>query len=204
MRRVPAGGANSVTASGFLLCLRFCIPLHYNGHGALYPAPPAARLQVLVVSVTGTPNRPDGVDFVSDFVEAAQLAVAAGEVLGFRVCGAVVSVHTLKQHTVSVHPHSSQQHPYIQAVDCHAAAVTPPHYPLAHAHCIQIHNPSNPTCTCPPAGAQILEANLSCPNVGSHQGVLYSDPDAVAAVTERLRSAFPGVPLILKASVHIS
>jgi hypothetical protein len=26
----------------------------------------------------------------------------------------------------------------------------------------------------------------------------------VAAVTERLRSAFPGVPLILKASVHIS
>jgi hypothetical protein len=41
--------------------------------------PLAAHLQVLVVSVTGTPNRPDGVDFYSDFVEAAQLAVAAGE-----------------------------------------------------------------------------------------------------------------------------
>lgn len=153
--------------------------------------------------MTGTPNRPDGVDFVSDFVEAAQLAVEAGEVFEFRVCGAVVSVHTLKQHTVSVHPHSSQQHRYIQAVDCHAAAFTPPLYPLAHAHCSHSYTPSNHV-HMPTAGAQILEANLSCPNVGSHQGVLYSDPDAVAAVTERLRSAFPGVPLILKASVHIS
>jgi hypothetical protein len=36
-------------------------------------------LQVLVVSVTGTPNRADGVSFVEDFVEAALLAKQAGE-----------------------------------------------------------------------------------------------------------------------------
>lgn len=35
--------------------------------------------QVLVVSVTGTPNRPDGVSFLDDFVEAALLAKEAGE-----------------------------------------------------------------------------------------------------------------------------
>lgn len=42
-------------------------------------------LQVLVVSVTGTPNRPDGVSFTDDFVEAALLAQQAGAVQGLRV-----------------------------------------------------------------------------------------------------------------------
>jgi hypothetical protein len=58
-----------------------------------------------------------------------------------------------------------------------------------------------PPHTLHPAGARILEANLSCPNVGSLQGVLYSDPAAVADVTGRLRSAFPHLPLILKVIV---
>lgn len=37
------------------------------------------HVQVLVVSVTGTPNRSDGVSFTDDFVEAALLAKRAGE-----------------------------------------------------------------------------------------------------------------------------
>jgi hypothetical protein len=35
-------------------------------------------VQLLVVSVTGTPARPDGVSFADDFVQAALLAKQAG------------------------------------------------------------------------------------------------------------------------------
>lgn len=81
--------------------------------------------QLLVVSVTGTPNRPDGVGFAEDFVQAALLA---------------------KQ-----------------------------------------------------AGAKVIEANLSCPNVGKGQGALYADAQQVAALTAALVQALgPAVPLLLK------
>lgn len=49
-------------------------------------------LQLLVVSVTGTPNRPDGVGFAEDFVQAALLAKQAGQ---YRLwCSAWLDVHT--------------------------------------------------------------------------------------------------------------
>lgn len=43
--------------------------------------------QVLVVSVTGTPSRADGVSFIDDFVEAALFAKQAGQrqVDGFQI-----------------------------------------------------------------------------------------------------------------------
>jgi len=57
---------NHIEESACSLALPFPLPS---------PPPPC---QVLVVSVTGTPNRVDGVTFLDDFVEAALLAQQAG------------------------------------------------------------------------------------------------------------------------------
>lgn len=80
--------------------------------------------QLLVVSVTGTPNRPDGVSFQEDFQQAALLALSAG--------------------------------------------------------------------------AEVVEANYSCPNVGAGQGMLYLDVDLVYSLTSALVGVLGQVPLIIK------
>jgi dihydroorotate dehydrogenase (NAD+) catalytic subunit len=51
------------------------------------------------------------------------------------------------------------------------------------------------------AGADAIEANLSCPNVISAEGDLYLRPEWAAAVAERVRAAVPQLPLILKVGV---
>jgi dihydroorotate dehydrogenase len=48
------------------------------------------------------------------------------------------------------------------------------------------------------SGAQVVEANLSCPNVCSSEGTLYQDPVVTRVVVERLRRAAPRTPLLLK------
>jgi hypothetical protein len=39
------------------------------------------------------------------------------------------------------------------------------------------------------AGARVVEANYSCPNVGRGQGALYTDPAQVSAITRALVAA---------------
>lgn len=48
------------------------------------------------------------------------------------------------------------------------------------------------------AGAQAIEANLSCPNVTSAEGDLYLRPDIASRITKRLRESVGELPLILK------
>ena len=48
------------------------------------------------------------------------------------------------------------------------------------------------------AGAQIVEANLSCPNVCSAEGSLYRDAEASRIVAETLRERIGDCPLLLK------
>lgn len=48
------------------------------------------------------------------------------------------------------------------------------------------------------AGADIVEANLSCPNVTSKEGSLYDDPDAAETVARAIRRQIPDAPLGLK------
>jgi dihydroorotate dehydrogenase len=48
------------------------------------------------------------------------------------------------------------------------------------------------------AGAQIIEANLSCPNVCSAEGTLYHDGAASRIVARQIRDAIGNVPLLLK------
>jgi len=48
------------------------------------------------------------------------------------------------------------------------------------------------------AGAQAIEANLSCPNVCSQEGQLYKSPNSSAEIAARMQSAIDGLPLILK------
>jgi dihydroorotate dehydrogenase len=48
------------------------------------------------------------------------------------------------------------------------------------------------------AGAQAVEANLSCPNVCTQEGQLYTSPEAAALISAELRMALGGLPLILK------
>jgi dihydroorotate dehydrogenase len=48
------------------------------------------------------------------------------------------------------------------------------------------------------AGARVIEANFSCPNVVSGEGSLYSDPDFSAAVTGRIRKEIGDTPLLIK------
>jgi dihydroorotate dehydrogenase (NAD+) catalytic subunit len=48
------------------------------------------------------------------------------------------------------------------------------------------------------AGAQAVEANLSCPNVCSQEGQLYTSPEASAQISSEIRNAIGRTPLILK------
>ena len=48
------------------------------------------------------------------------------------------------------------------------------------------------------AGAHVVEANLSCPNVCSVEGSLYRDIDASQTVVSRIREAVGSTPLLLK------
>lgn len=47
-------------------------------------------------------------------------------------------------------------------------------------------------------GAPIIEADLSCPNIGKKEGSLYTDPTAVFEITARIRKVIGDRPLILK------
>ncbi len=48
------------------------------------------------------------------------------------------------------------------------------------------------------AGAKVIEANFSCPNVNSKEGSLYKDPDAVYRLGKKLKEALGSTPLIIK------
>jgi dihydroorotate dehydrogenase len=48
------------------------------------------------------------------------------------------------------------------------------------------------------AGADMIEANLSCPNVPGEEGDLYDNPDAVEAIARSIRRQVKQVPLGLK------
>lgn len=52
------------------------------------------------------------------------------------------------------------------------------------------------------AGADIVEANLSCPNVSTMEGQIYQDSSAACLVGKRMREAIPSkTPLLLKIGV---
>lgn len=48
------------------------------------------------------------------------------------------------------------------------------------------------------AGAPIIEINLSCPNVVTGEGSLYTDPDLSSAVSRAVKRAIGAVPLMIK------
>ena len=48
------------------------------------------------------------------------------------------------------------------------------------------------------AGADVIEANFSCPNVCSAEGSIYTDPDFSRTIAERVRRAIGSKPLLLK------
>jgi dihydroorotate dehydrogenase len=48
------------------------------------------------------------------------------------------------------------------------------------------------------AGADMVEINLSCPNVVTGEGSLYSDPGASSAISKKVHQALRGTPLIIK------
>jgi dihydroorotate dehydrogenase len=48
------------------------------------------------------------------------------------------------------------------------------------------------------AGAHLIEANFSCPNVDTADGMIYKLPDQAKHIAQTLRAAVPGKPLILK------
>lgn len=48
------------------------------------------------------------------------------------------------------------------------------------------------------AGAQVIEANFSCPNVVSREGSLYGDPEQSATVTAKIRREIGDIPLLIK------
>lgn len=47
-------------------------------------------------------------------------------------------------------------------------------------------------------GAQVIEADLSCPNVASREGSLYTDPDSIFRIAKELTQSIGGRPLIIK------
>ncbi len=48
------------------------------------------------------------------------------------------------------------------------------------------------------AGAQVIEANLSCPNVCTSEGQLYTSPEASWLVSQAIRHAVGNIPVVLK------
>ncbi len=51
------------------------------------------------------------------------------------------------------------------------------------------------------AGAQVIEANLSCPNIGKGKGILYRDPDLVYDISLRMVTQLNDTPLLIKVGV---
>ncbi len=54
------------------------------------------------------------------------------------------------------------------------------------------------------AGAHVIEANLSCPNVCSAEGTLYLDVEASRTVVRSIRDAIGRTPLLLKIGTFVS
>ncbi|MEZ5399596.1 MAG: hypothetical protein R2729_07985 [Bryobacteraceae bacterium] len=52
------------------------------------------------------------------------------------------------------------------------------------------------------AGAQAVEANLSCPNVCTQEADLYLDPVAAAAIAAAVRARVPRLPVLLKVGLY--
>lgn len=48
------------------------------------------------------------------------------------------------------------------------------------------------------AGAKIIEANYSCPNVSTGEGSIYSDPEFSARISQKIRSAIGDTPFLIK------
>ncbi len=48
------------------------------------------------------------------------------------------------------------------------------------------------------AGSKIIEADLSCPNVSTKEGSLFTDADSIEIITRALKKTMGAVPLILK------
>jgi len=48
------------------------------------------------------------------------------------------------------------------------------------------------------SGAQVVEANLSCPNVCTSEGQLYTSPEASRLVSQAIRQAVGQIPVVLK------
>ncbi len=54
------------------------------------------------------------------------------------------------------------------------------------------------------AGAKIIEANFSCPNVDKSEGCLYMNPATVAEIGKALVKAISPIPLIIKVGIFAS
>ncbi len=54
------------------------------------------------------------------------------------------------------------------------------------------------------AGAHIIEANLSCPNVNTQGGTLYTDPDMVYHIVSHIKKQCKKIPLIIKVGIFAS
>lgn len=52
------------------------------------------------------------------------------------------------------------------------------------------------------AGADVIEANFSCPNVCSAEGSIYTDPDFSRAIAQTVRDAIGNKPLLLKVGYY--
>lgn len=50
-------------------------------------------------------------------------------------------------------------------------------------------------------GAKIIEADLSCPNVLSCEGSLFTNPDAIFEISARMKQAMGAIPLVIKVGV---
>lgn len=50
-------------------------------------------------------------------------------------------------------------------------------------------------------GARIIEADLSCPNVSSCEGSLFTNPDAIYEISRRMKQVMGTVPLVIKVGV---
>lgn len=51
------------------------------------------------------------------------------------------------------------------------------------------------------AGAKLIEANFSCPDIKTQQGALYTDPEAVERFCKAISTAIHPIPLIIKVGV---
>jgi dihydroorotate dehydrogenase (NAD+) catalytic subunit len=48
------------------------------------------------------------------------------------------------------------------------------------------------------AGADVVEINLSCPNVTTGEGSIFTDPSASSSISKKVHQALQGTPLIIK------